>query len=58
MQVKERKAGLARLETLDNGKPIQEAEWDMVSPAASSGLLCGKPPPHQGNAGVGSLTTP
>ena len=31
MQVRERKAALAKLETTDMGKPIQEAEWDMVS---------------------------
>ena len=31
VQVKERKAYLAKLETTDMGKPIQEAEWDMVS---------------------------
>ena len=30
MQVKEKKSELAKLETTDNGKPIQEAEWDMV----------------------------
>jgi len=29
--VKERKSDLAQLETLDNGKPISEAEWDIVS---------------------------
>ncbi|KAL3160878.1 hypothetical protein ABBQ38_009271 [Trebouxia sp. C0009 RCD-2024] len=28
-QVRERKAALAKLETTDMGKPIQEAEWDM-----------------------------
>lgn len=31
MQVKERRAALAKLETTDMGKPIQEAEWDVVS---------------------------
>ena len=30
-QIRERKPLLARLETLDCGKPIDEAEWDMVS---------------------------
>lgn len=30
MQVKEKKTFLAKLETTDMGKPIQEAEWDMV----------------------------
>lgn len=30
VQVKTRKPDLARLETTDMGKPIQEAEWDMV----------------------------
>ena len=29
MQVKEKKSLLARLETMDMGKPIAEAEWDM-----------------------------
>lgn len=29
-QVKERKDTLAQYETLDNGKPISEAAWDMV----------------------------
>ena len=29
-QVKERKDTLAQYETLDNGKPITEAAWDMV----------------------------
>lgn len=28
-QVRERKSELARLETMDMGKPIAEAEWDM-----------------------------
>ena len=31
LQVKEKKDLLARLETLDNGKPISEAAWDIVS---------------------------
>ena len=31
LQVKEKKDLLARLETLDNGKPITEAAWDIVS---------------------------
>lgn len=31
VQVKEKKIDLARLECLDNGKPISEAEWDIVS---------------------------
>ena len=31
LQVKEKKSELAKLETTDMGKPIQEAEWDMVS---------------------------
>lgn len=35
-QVRQRKSDLARLECLDCGKPIAEAEWDMVRPA----LLC------------------
>lgn len=30
VQVKKRKPDLAKLETTDMGKPIQEAEWDMV----------------------------
>ena len=30
LQVKEKKDFLARLETLDNGKPITEAAWDIV----------------------------
>ena len=30
LQVKEKKETLARLETLDNGKPIGEAAWDIV----------------------------
>lgn len=30
LQVKEKKDLLARLETLDNGKPISEAAWDIV----------------------------
>jgi acyl-CoA reductase-like NAD-dependent aldehyde dehydrogenase len=30
VQVKEKAKDLARLETLDMGKPISEAEWDMV----------------------------
>lgn len=30
-QVTERKSQLAQLESMDNGKPIDEAEWDMVS---------------------------
>lgn len=30
-QVKEKKSFLASLESLDNGKPLAEAEWDMVS---------------------------
>ena len=30
LQVKEKKDLLARLETLDNGKPITEAAWDIV----------------------------
>lgn len=30
LQVKEKKPDLAKLETSDMGKPIQEAEWDMV----------------------------
>ena len=30
VQVKQRKPDLAKLETTDMGKPIQEAEWDMV----------------------------
>lgn len=29
MQVRERKSELARLETLDMGKPIAEAKWDL-----------------------------
>lgn len=29
-QVREQKPDLARLETMDMGKPIDEAEWDMV----------------------------
>ena len=29
-QVKERKDTLAQYETLDNGKPISEAAWDIV----------------------------
>ena len=34
MQVKEKKSDLAKLETTDMGKPIQEAEWDVVSDSA------------------------
>lgn len=30
-KVKEQRETLARLETLDNGKPISEALWDIVS---------------------------
>ena len=30
-QIRERKPQLAKLETIDMGKPIDEAEWDMVS---------------------------
>jgi acyl-CoA reductase-like NAD-dependent aldehyde dehydrogenase len=30
LQVREQKTQLAQLETMDNGKPIDEAEWDMV----------------------------
>ena len=30
VQIKDRKTELARLETMDNGKPIAEAEADMV----------------------------
>lgn len=30
LQVKEKKDTLAQFETLDNGKPISEAAWDMV----------------------------
>ena len=29
-QVKERKSFLASLESMDNGKPLAEAEWDVV----------------------------
>lgn len=29
-QVREKKSYLARLETIDAGKPISESEWDMV----------------------------
>jgi betaine-aldehyde dehydrogenase len=29
-QVAERKSELAKLESIDCGKPIDEAEWDMV----------------------------
>lgn len=29
LQLKEKKAALARLETLDMGKPVAESEWDM-----------------------------
>ena len=38
-QVKERKDTLAHYETLDNGKPISEAAWDMVR-AQNSNLEC------------------
>ena len=31
LQVKERKSFLASLESMDNGKPLAEAEWDVVS---------------------------
>lgn len=31
LQVTERKTQLAQLESMDNGKPIDEAEWDVVS---------------------------
>lgn len=31
LQVKERKSELAKLEAIDCGKPLEEAEWDMVS---------------------------
>lgn len=31
-QVREHKAALANYETQDMGKPIDEAEWDMVRP--------------------------
>ena len=34
VQVRERKPLLAKIETADCGKPIDEAEWDMVGPAA------------------------
>jgi hypothetical protein len=37
-QVKERKSELARLETLDMGKPIAEAEWDMDDVGAAARL--------------------
>jgi acyl-CoA reductase-like NAD-dependent aldehyde dehydrogenase len=30
LQIIERKSELARLETLDCGKPLDEAAWDMV----------------------------
>lgn len=30
-QIKEKKSVLAQYETMDCGKPIDEAEWDMVS---------------------------
>lgn len=39
-QVKEQKSFLAKLETADMGKPIQEAEWDMVGFAALSCHTC------------------
>lgn len=39
-QVKERKAALARLETLNMGKPIAEAEWDMDDVSGSEPGLC------------------
>lgn len=31
LQITERKSELAKLETLDAGKPIDEASWDMVT---------------------------
>jgi hypothetical protein len=40
LQVVERKEELAKLETMDNGKPIEEAEWDMVSLHAVPGRPC------------------
>lgn len=30
MQITERKSELARLEAIDNGKPLDEAAWDIV----------------------------
>ena len=41
-QVLERKAELARLETLDMGKPIAEAEWDMDDVAACVEYYAGR----------------
>ena len=35
MQVVEKKSFLAQLESLDMGKPIAEAEWDMVRRVAA-----------------------
>lgn len=50
MQVRARKSELANYETLDMGKPIDEAEWDMVrkessllwtaARSAADGMLC------------------
>jgi acyl-CoA reductase-like NAD-dependent aldehyde dehydrogenase len=34
-QVRDRKSDLAQWETIDMGKPIDEAEWDMVGPAGA-----------------------
>lgn len=42
-KVKERKAQLARLETLDMGKPIAESEWDMDDVAGCFEYYAGGP---------------
>lgn len=42
-QVRERKAQLARLETLDMGKPIAEAEWDLDDVAGCFDYYAGQP---------------
>lgn len=50
-QVREHKSALANYETQDMGKPIDEAEWDMVSETLGGGvvggvvcrLMCGAP---------------
>jgi hypothetical protein len=36
-QIKDHKSDLARWETLDMGKPIDEAEWDMVGDGMGKG---------------------
>lgn len=43
-QIRDNKEQLARYETLDNGKPVDETEWDMVRPWLSCCCLRG----HEG----------